>query len=419
MLGNRTAAEGKAYTSNSLNQYTQVNTAPLVYDTNGNLVSDGAWTYGYDYENRLIAASNGTVAAAYRYDPFGRRVARTVNSTTTSYLYDGDQVIAEYDASGALLRKYTYGPGIDEPILLQKGADSYYYHRDGLGSVTELTNSSGSVVESYSYDAFGKTTIHDSSGNPLTQSALGNRVGFTGRELDPETGLYFYRARYYSSTLGRFLQTDPVGYTAGINLYSYCSNSPTNFLDPRGLDKQNGLPWYDRLALYAALRTAEAQGIVLSGLGANAADIYLAALLNSLMEFGMGTLQFPSAIGHLGEGSGRFLSRPSLETSPGMLMDISIIASALAAGFSAISGSEGGGINPTLDEHAIQSMQKRGMTYKQIQEAVQYGDAYSAIDKTAGGQPATRYVHPQTGRSVVINNQTGKVIHVGGEGFKY
>ncbi|MFH1230489.1 MAG: RHS repeat-associated core domain-containing protein [Planctomycetota bacterium] len=242
----------------NLNQYTQTqdaqHTTQYTYDSNGNLSGDGTWVYAYDYENRLTSATKSGTTAAYKYDAFGRRIQKEVTQgaqhTTHNYIYDGDQVIAEYDSSGILSKKYVYGLGIDEPILLDNGTNKYYYHFDGLGSVTEITNSSGSVAEKYEYDAYGKTTIKDASDNVLTQSAIGNSYGFTGRELDSETGLYYYRARYYSPGLGRFLQRDPVGYTAGINLYTYCSNNPINWVDPSGLDKQNkDKPWLEQEAI--------------------------------------------------------------------------------------------------------------------------------------------------------------------------
>ena len=214
------------YTSNNLNQYTQVDSNSYSHDLNGNLITDSNFTYTYDYENRLVSSTKTGVAATYKYDSSGRRTEKTVNGATTKFLYDGDQIIAEYDGAGSLISKFVYGTGIDEVISITKGASTYYYNYDGLGSVTNLTNSSGTTVESYSYDVFGK---------PSAASTIGNTRMFTGREYDTETGLYYYRARYYSPTTGRFLQRDPVGYASGNNFYTYCESNPVNAIDPYGL----------------------------------------------------------------------------------------------------------------------------------------------------------------------------------------
>ncbi len=235
--------------ANVLNQYPSITFAgafptplPLGYDANGNLTNgainnNGGWTFVYDAENRLLTAdktASGTVHATYVYDPLGRRYKKSgTGVTTTYYLSDGTDEIAEYDSTKTVTTRYIPGPAIDEPIAVETtstGAHEYF-HTNHQGSVVAMSSDTGAMTEGpYIYDPYGNCY---SGSSPCSSTGVAYR--YTGQRFDPETSLYYYRARYYSASLGRFLQTDPVGYTADLNLYTYVGNDPTNGTDSTGM----------------------------------------------------------------------------------------------------------------------------------------------------------------------------------------
>ena len=163
----------------------------------------------------------------FKYDPFGRRIEKSSSTTTSVFAYDGDNLIEETNSSGTVVARYSQTDNIDEPLAMLRSSATSYYQADGLGSVTSLSNGAGALAQTYTFDSFGKQTA--SSGS------LVNSFQYTGREFDTETGLYYYRARYYDPAEGRFLGEDPIQFVGGINFYRYVSNDSINFRDPLGL----------------------------------------------------------------------------------------------------------------------------------------------------------------------------------------
>jgi RHS repeat-associated protein len=248
------------------------------YDDNGNLTFDGVYKYKYDAWNRLVQVRAGegaeSVLATYTYDATGRRIKKVVSNsgdldTTEVYYYAGQQMIEARNGSEQATRQFVFGTQyVDEPIRMDVDTDddgdcidtgdkAFYYHQDANYNVTALTDSAGAVVQYYLYDAYGTVHPFNTDGGiaegerliPTFEAAAGvpttNPFTYTGRFLDQDTGLYYYRARHYHASLGRFLQRDPFAfqgkfiahdlYYDGLNLYRYVQSRPIGRTDPTGL----------------------------------------------------------------------------------------------------------------------------------------------------------------------------------------
>lgn len=225
----------RGYQVNGLNQYTTAGTASLAYDGRGNLTSSGSATYGYTSENRLVSAP----ATTLDYDLAGR-LKQITGAATTRFDYLGLDLLTELDTNGGILRRYVHGPGTDDPLVWYEGSgtgDKRWPIPDERGSVVAVTGDSGQSIAINAYDEYG-----------IPGTGNVGRFQYTGQTWLPELGLYYYKARMYSPTLGRFLQSDPIGYSGGTNLYGYAGGDPINAFDPLGLaivvtahmNRQNG-----------------------------------------------------------------------------------------------------------------------------------------------------------------------------------
>jgi RHS repeat-associated protein len=254
----------------------------MTYDNNGNLLTVtnncGTTTYTWDVRNRLTGINGyksdcSTLTASFQYDAIGKRTAKTINGTTTQYVYDSLDVIQEKQG-GSVSANYIKTLNIDEPLTRIKGSTVRHYVTDALGSVIALTDDSGVVKTTYTYDPFGNVTISgETSDNPFQ---------YTGRENDG-TGLYYYRARYYSPELQRFISEDPLSLTRlfiwkqinptfslakrlyrftlrnpkVLNKYPYVGNDPTNFTDPSGLLTQADIKQYSKCVAKCVKATSD------------------------------------------------------------------------------------------------------------------------------------------------------------------
>jgi RHS repeat-associated protein len=235
-VGNRTASHLSAsYSYQPFNKLTSTASATYSYDNNGNLTSRtdslGTWTFGYDEENGLtqVTIPSGPTVN-YKYDGLGRRIQRTTSAGASErYVYDGNDALLDLNADWSVATTYFNGIGIDNHLRQSNSTTGVsYFLTDHLGSTNALTDVNGNVVDESAYDSFG-----NSGGSTRT------RYGYTGRERDPDTGMLYYRARFYDPTLGRFIGEDPIGFQGGINFYAYVKNAPLKFRDPSGLNPWN------------------------------------------------------------------------------------------------------------------------------------------------------------------------------------
>ncbi|MDD5200723.1 MAG: RHS repeat-associated core domain-containing protein [Terrimicrobiaceae bacterium] len=253
--GNRSSqtigATTTSYTVNDLNQYTQAGGCNPTYDGCGNMNlynPDGNddWDLTYSPFGQLIGAESPDFQISYAYDAFGNRAYEKSNGVySRKLLHVGSQLLDCYETpsggGSAITKSYVYGPGIDHPIceITGNAATTKYLLQDANANVVALISAAGAVTERYTYDAWGKPTVHDASWT-VQSSAPQSRFLFTGRDYDVETGLYHYRSRAYSPKIGRFLQPDTIDFNGGdLNIYSYVANNPVHWIDPLGLSPQS------------------------------------------------------------------------------------------------------------------------------------------------------------------------------------
>ncbi|MCL4678635.1 MAG: hypothetical protein KJ017_08600 [Alphaproteobacteria bacterium] len=361
------------------------------YDAMGNITDDDALAYTWSAAallKEVKTSGTSTVLGTYTYDASNLRTKKVAGGNTVHYVYGlGGLLYGEYDNSGALIREYVWLNG--EP-LAQVDAGSpevlTYLHTDHLATPRYGTNAGGSTVWTWESGAFGKEAA--------TGRATVN-LRFPGQYRDAETGLHYNWNRYYNPAIGRYVSSDPIGLAGGLDKFSYADLSPATLVDPDGLiaSKVCKLFKYCKDIVYTPIKEAAKKGIRWC--------IKKWQERNKQEE-----AEAPPEVPEPGESG--------------------------AEGAGGTDGGNGSGQEPKPEETAgptfsssknaqkwENQLKKRGWTKEQVKEAIDHGKKIKAENNINPANGATRHVHPQTGQSVVTDNATGEVIHVGGPGFAY
>jgi RHS repeat-associated protein len=326
------------FVPNVMNEYEMVGGVTQAHDENGNLLDDGQRRFVSDVFNRLVRVenkTNGASIAAYSYDAHNRRVMKRAVGRTTLFFYDGWRDIEEQDASGRTLAQYVNGRALDEVVTMDgdvrgdgRPVTFFYHDNAAVMSAAALTDDQGRVVERYNYDLYGEPIVIAASGATGMESTVGNPLLYQGRRWDAETGLYYYRHRYYDPQTGRFLQRDPIGLWHDAlnhgNPMTYVANNPWNSWDPSGLQSQQPPPppdlhdFFDKLGRWLSRLLPDTPKPPPKPSPPVNAEEYQAKLIQNFKCW--------EKLGPAGEDLAKILSQAGQKASPGMTTFLEVMS---------------------------------------------------------------------------------------------